>query len=167
MEDYHVTRLREFRYDDRFVDLRDIALRDVDEYYVERILAHSGNPTKLKTLQFHVKWRGYDESANTWEPWKNLRETEKLHHYLISKGLQKLIPAKFRDKYPECADRRTRRRVEPVDEAQEVVNTVVPLRTLVSSEHSFGTRFLRSQVLKTPKPSKTLKFQPSITETYW
>jgi hypothetical protein len=114
LEDFHVTRLREFRYDDRFVDPRDIALRDVEEYYVERILAHSGNPTKLKTLQFHVKWRGFDESYNTWEPWKNLRETEKLHRYLISKGLHKLIPAKFRDKYPECADgRRLRRRIDP------------------------------------------------------
>ena len=167
LEDYHVTRLREFRYDDRFVDPRDIALRDVDEYYVERILAHSGNPTKLKTLQFHVKWRGYDESANTWEPWKNLRETEKLHRYLISKGLQKLIPAKFRDKYPECADRRTRRRVVPVGEAPDVVNAVVPLCTLGSSERSFGTRFLQPQELKTTKMSKTLRFPLSITETYW
>ena len=48
LEDYHVTR---FRYDDRFVDPRDVTLRDVDEYYVEQILAHSGNLFKLKTLQ--------------------------------------------------------------------------------------------------------------------
>ena len=31
LEDYHVTRLREFRCDERFVDPRDIALRDRDE----------------------------------------------------------------------------------------------------------------------------------------
>ena len=136
LEDFHVTRLREFRYDDRFVDPRDVALRDVEEYYVERILAHTGNPTKLKTLQFHVKWRGFDESYNTWEPWKNLRETERLHLYLISKGLQKLIPAKFRDKYPECSDRRRlRRRLDPgVDARQDletVVNAIGPLSILV------------------------------------
>ena len=100
----------------------------------------SGNPTKLKTLQFHVKWRGFDESYNTWEPWKNLRETEKLHRYLISKGLHKLIPAKFRDKYPECADgRRLRRRMDPgVDEIQNpeaVVNTIGPLSILVPQYH--------------------------------
>ena len=29
IEDYHVTRLREFRYDERYVDPRDIALRDL------------------------------------------------------------------------------------------------------------------------------------------
>eukprot|EP01036_Dinobryon_divergens_P062083 gene62083-biopygen43588 len=140
LEDFHVTRLREFRYDDRFVDPRDIALRDVEEYYVERILAHSGNPTKLKTLQFHVKWRGFDESYNTWEPWKNLRETEKLHRYLISKGLHKLIPAKFRDKYPECAEgRRIRRRLDPaidaIQDPETVVNAIGPLSILVPQYH--------------------------------
>ena len=31
IEDYHVTRLREFRYDERYVDPRDIVLRDRDE----------------------------------------------------------------------------------------------------------------------------------------
>ena len=133
----HVTRLREFRYDPR-----DVALRDVEEYYVEQILAHSGNPTQLKSLQFHVnKWRGFDESFNTWEPWKNLRETEKLHRYLISKGLQKLIPAKFRDKYPECSDgRRVRRRLDPEADTAEVANTMVPSRTLFLQGSDPGLR---------------------------
>ena len=36
-----MTRLREFCFDDRFVDPRDVALRYVKECYVERILAHS------------------------------------------------------------------------------------------------------------------------------
>ena len=75
IEDYHVTRLREFRYDERYVDPRDIALRDRDEFYFEKILAHHGDIGRLKTLAFHVKWRGFDESFNSWEPWKNLRET--------------------------------------------------------------------------------------------
>ncbi len=35
IEDYHVTRLREFRYDERYVDPRDIALRDREEFFVE------------------------------------------------------------------------------------------------------------------------------------
>ena len=73
-----------------------------DEYFVEKILAHRGDIGRLKTLTFHVKWRGYDESFNSWEPWKNLRETEQLHRYLIANGMQRLIPAKFRDNtYPE------------------------------------------------------------------
>ena len=61
---HHVTRLREFRYNDP----RDIALRDRDEFYVEKILAHHGDVGRLKTLAFHVKWRGFDKSFNSWEP---------------------------------------------------------------------------------------------------
>ena len=80
-----------------------IALRDLDEFYVEKILAHHADISRLKTLAFHVKWRGFDESFNSWEPWKNLRETEMLHRYLIIHGLQKLIPAKLREQYPELA----------------------------------------------------------------
>jgi hypothetical protein len=110
IQDCHVTRLREFRYDERYVDPRDIALRDRDEFYVGKILAHHGNVGRLKTLAFHVKWRDFDESFNSWEPWKNLRETEMLHRYLILHGLQKLIPAKFRERYPELAVGRRRRR---------------------------------------------------------
>ena len=34
IKDYHVTRLREFRYDERYADPpRDIALRDREEWY--------------------------------------------------------------------------------------------------------------------------------------
>ena len=75
IEDYHVTRLCKFHYDERYVDPRDIALRDRDEFFVEKILAHRGDVGRLKTLAFHVKWRGFDESFNSREPWKNLRET--------------------------------------------------------------------------------------------
>ncbi len=122
IEDYHVTRLREFRYNERYVDPRDIALRDRDEFYVEKILAHRGDVGRFKTLAFHVKWRGFDELFNSWEPWKNLRETEMLHRYLILHGLQKLIPAKFRKQYPELAVGRRRRRqdVEAGGDAQMV-----------------------------------------------
>jgi hypothetical protein len=44
-----------------------------------------------------------------------------LHRYLILHGLQKLIPAKFREKYPELAVGRRRRRqdVTADEEAQE------------------------------------------------
>ena len=55
----------------------------VRSFFVERILAHRGDVGRLKTLAFHVKWRGFDESFNSWKPWKNLRETEMLHRYLI------------------------------------------------------------------------------------
>jgi hypothetical protein len=133
IKDYHVTRLRAFHYDERFVDPRDIALRDVEEFFVEQILAHSGDVNKLKSLEFHVKWLGFDESHNSWEPWKNLRETEKLHRYLISKGLHKLIPEKFRDNYSELSTANKRRRRQEVGANNEqTVSMVRPSVSLVS-----------------------------------
>ena len=77
-----------------------------------KILAHHGDISRLKTLAFHVKWRGFDESFKSCEPWKNLCETEMFHRYLIIHDLQKLmISAKFRQ-YPEQAVGRRRRRQE-------------------------------------------------------
>ena len=40
-------KLREFHYDDRFVDLRNMVLREVEGYYVDRILAYDESSTKL------------------------------------------------------------------------------------------------------------------------
>jgi hypothetical protein len=83
----------------------------------------------------HVKWRGFEESFNSWEPWKNLRETEMLHCYLILHGLQKLIPAKFREKYSELAVGRRRRRQDgPAEEGQQQVSAVGLVSSLWSSE---------------------------------
>jgi hypothetical protein len=135
IEDYHVTRLRKFRYDERYADPRDIALRDRDEFYVEKILAHRGDVGRLKILAFHVKWRSFDESFNSWEPWKNLHETEMLHRYLILHGfLQKLIPAKFRERYPKLAVDRHRRRQDMAADEVEQVSTVGLESSLWSSD---------------------------------
>ena len=157
-EDYHVTRLREFRYDERFVDPRDIiALCDRDEFYVEKILAHHGDVGRLKTLAFHVKWRGFDESFNSWV-WKNLRETEMLHRYLIIlHGLQKLIPAKFREQYPELAVGRRRRRQDvAANEVAQMVRTVRLESSLWSSDTWAG------KLLKTQKKYRKITFAEDL-----
>ena len=99
LEDYHVTLLRPFYYHPESVDPKDVARRDVDEYYVERIIEHRGDVNRLRTLEFLVKWEGYDESWNSWEPWKNLRLTEALHRYLIENGLRRILPREVRENY--------------------------------------------------------------------
>ena len=43
-------------------------------------------------MQFLVKWKGYDESHNTWEPWTSLRLVDKLHEYLRKHKMGKIIP---------------------------------------------------------------------------
>jgi transposase InsO family protein len=145
IEDYHVTRLREFRYDKRYVDPRDIALRDRDEFYVEKILAHHGDVGRLKTLAFHVQWRGFDESFNSLEPRKTLRETEMLHRYLILHGLQKLIPAKFRENYPELAVGRRRRRQDVAANEEAQMVSAVGLESLLWSSETWAGKRLKIQ----------------------
>jgi Chromo (CHRromatin Organisation MOdifier) domain len=50
----------------------DVARKDYLEFFIEKILHHTGNITRLSTLNFKVKWQGYDDSYDSYEPWKNL-----------------------------------------------------------------------------------------------
>jgi hypothetical protein len=101
VKDYHVTQLRSYRYDIKFMDPRDVALRDCGDIEIDKIVAHQGDITKLKTLTFRVKWYGFlEDDFDTWESWSNLRETSHLHLYLIANNMKQLIPKKFRENYP-------------------------------------------------------------------
>ena len=54
-------------------------------------------PEKRRRLKFLIQWEGFDESANTWKPLKNVRKTQKLDEYLKQhKRLAKLIPKSFK-----------------------------------------------------------------------
>lgn len=92
----NVTRLIPFVYDPLYTDPRHVAMADNQEFEIDCILAHRGNLNLKSTLEFKVRWLGYNETADTWEPWKELRKTEQLHVYLRSKGLDRLIPVEFR-----------------------------------------------------------------------
>jgi len=96
LEDYHITLLREFRYDPRYVDPVKIAMCDEQFYELEKVLDHRGQFNKKDTLFFKVKWLGYNDEDNTWEPWKNLRNNIELHKYLKNKKLQAHIPKEFK-----------------------------------------------------------------------
>jgi hypothetical protein len=100
-KDYHVTQIKQFLFDPRRTDPLDVARKDYLEFFVEAVLSHTGQIDKVSTMRFNVKWLGYDESHNTWEPWANLRDMEILHIYLIEKNLRRLIPLKFQDNYRE------------------------------------------------------------------
>ena len=93
---YHVTSLKAFHFDPASVDPVDIARRDYLEFFVDRILEHQGNYRQPSSMTFLTKWVGYDDSHNTWEPWANLRRSLKLHEYLGSNNLSRIIPREFR-----------------------------------------------------------------------
>ena len=89
----HVTRIKEFIFNPLDVNPQDIARRDVLEYYVESILEHRGNPRRVSSLQFLVKWLNYTTKYNTWESWSNLRLVGPLHDYLRANKMAKIIPS--------------------------------------------------------------------------
>jgi hypothetical protein len=65
----------------------DIARRDCLEICVEKVHDMTGDPKKVTTIQFLIKWLGYNDTHNTWEPWKEVRDDEILHTHLRAKNL--------------------------------------------------------------------------------
>jgi hypothetical protein len=91
-----VSQLTPFVYDEQRSSPAEAATADRREFFVERIMGHTGSPKKKLDMQFHVRWVGYEPEADTWEPYKNVRTTSALHQYLIDNRLDKLIKPRFR-----------------------------------------------------------------------
>ena len=51
-----------------------------DKYEVEQIIAHQ-QFGRSKRLQYLIKWKGYPESDNTWEPVDQVHAPELIKHY--------------------------------------------------------------------------------------
>jgi len=96
LEDVHVTLLKAFRIDEESTDSVAVSKADKQSFTVEAIKSHRGDPKLKSTLAFLVKWKDYEESNNTWEPWAGLRTNAVLHAYLKShKTLKHLMPKDF------------------------------------------------------------------------
>ena len=97
----NIKRMRPFNYDPNRTDPRDVAMRDNQFHDIEAILKHRGPIQRKSEMQFLVKWEGYDNSKNTWEPWggpkgTGVRKNIVLHQYLIDNKMKHLIPKEFR-----------------------------------------------------------------------
>jgi transposase InsO family protein len=104
LESYHIKELRPFHYDETSDNPIEIANRDEQRFVVERILDHRPRVKKVSLLrrassrlQFLVKWRGYPDSANTWENYHDLRHNVSLHTYLRTNKMKSLLPAIYKD----------------------------------------------------------------------
>lgn len=98
--DIHISNLYPFNYDNSRTDPKDVAMHDEQEFYIDTILAHRGDRYQRKRMEFLVKWQGYSDDANSWEPFHNLRDTEQLISYLSNNRLKSLIPAKHKNAVP-------------------------------------------------------------------
>ena len=47
-------------------------------------------------MEFKVRWEGFGPEFDSWEPYSNLRDTDKLLSYLIQNKLKSLIPQKHK-----------------------------------------------------------------------
>jgi hypothetical protein len=95
-KDYHVSDIRPFIFDPLLTDPTDVARKDYLEFFIEAILKHSGSKTSKKSnLRFYIKWLGYDDDRNSWEPFSNIRDMTVCHEYLRSHGMANHIPKKF------------------------------------------------------------------------
>ena len=99
VREVHVSACRPFNFDPTRITPRDVARRDNNEFFIEKIVSHEDEtPHRSKTkprkdcLFFTVRWLGYGPEADTREPWSGLKDTTQLWTYLHRKGLEKLIP---------------------------------------------------------------------------
>jgi hypothetical protein len=100
--EYHVTSLKEFRFNPAITDPREIAMADTQEFRVGSILSHEwrdtmiqdagaeqqpkrrrGQGRKRSQLYFLVHWAGYESSEDSWEPWKNVMHVDKIKTYCL------------------------------------------------------------------------------------
>ena len=88
----HVSRLFPFWYDESRVDPENIALRDAEEYKIERIIDDTIDERPKRQWTFKVRWLGYDESEDTWSSWDDLKDVAALHTYLRENGHGSAIP---------------------------------------------------------------------------
>jgi hypothetical protein len=92
----HIHNLRPFNYDpERTVPLV-VAQHNEQEFVVESIVGHRGNRSKRSTMEFKVRWAGFGESCDSWEPYKALLHVDKLHDYLRTNTMRTLIPSEHK-----------------------------------------------------------------------
>ena len=88
----HIHNLRPFNYDPDRTSPLTVAQHNEQEFVVESIISHRGNHNKRSTMEFKVRWAGFGESCDTWEPYKALLHVDKLHDYLRTHAMKTLIP---------------------------------------------------------------------------
>ena len=100
--DVHITEIIPFRYNPNIVDPDAIALHAAQEFVVEDIISLEGTKNKNKrynrtNLRVKVRWQGYGESEDSWEPYTELKGNVKFLKYCQRHGLLYLIDKRLFD----------------------------------------------------------------------
>ena len=90
---FHISLLREYHSINPIVDTNEeVAAADEfvygdDFYHISKIMDHKISPhpnsyAEGPVLLFLVRWENFGPSNDSWEPYKNLRQTDELNSYL-------------------------------------------------------------------------------------
>jgi reverse transcriptase-like protein/integrase-like protein/chromodomain-containing protein len=66
------------------------ALHDRDEFVVESIVSHRGNPKRKSTMEFLIHWLGYSSDEDSWIPYAEAKDLLALDEYLVSQPQLKI-----------------------------------------------------------------------------
>ena len=88
----HISNLSPFNHDNIRTDPTDVAMHDEQEFLIDQILAHRGDRSRRSTMEFKVRWLGFGDTYDSWEPYANLRDTVRLSEYLAANRLKSLLP---------------------------------------------------------------------------
>ena len=64
MEDFRNKGLHPYHENAQCISPQEVVLRDKDIFQIEPIVEHRGNTARLGSLEFQVKWLGYDDTIN-------------------------------------------------------------------------------------------------------
>ena len=78
---FDVTRLKQYVVDPSRDNLA-VSAVDAEEYVVDKIVAHRGPPKRKSRMTFKVRWQGYSEVDDTWEPYSVVKDLAALDEYI-------------------------------------------------------------------------------------
>jgi hypothetical protein len=91
----HVKHVKPFLYNPNETDPKSVALKDYQEFEIEKIINHNGDPSDRTAMSFLVRWTGYSEADDVWVDWKELKNTDQLHLYLSKHNMKRLLPRSY------------------------------------------------------------------------
>ena len=87
---FNVVNLKKYFSDGRHQPPPPILVDGEEEFRIDHLVAHRA---KGRSFEYLVRWAGYPVEYNTWEPQKNLIETEAFERYWQKQGFEPPIPA--------------------------------------------------------------------------
>jgi len=124
--EYHVAHMRPFIHDERCIDPLKVAVADsLDEFVVERVIDMRGDVSKRSTLEFKIRWAGYNATDDTWESWKDCRDAIAVQNFLVShpdKKVQRLAKKEFQNAQQQPTSQSLNDEVSESEQSEDLDN---------------------------------------------